>query len=152
MDPEERTAYGVEGEWPLVRRHRIRWSECDMYAHVNHAAYFTLFEDLRVAYWLELGGGFAPDGAGPVVAQIEARYLKPGGFGDDVRLTCRTAAVRRSSFTHEYAMWRRGDGLICSGRAVCVVIRNDTGEKLPIPPEIRRVMLERDGAKDESGG
>jgi acyl-CoA thioester hydrolase len=147
MTEEDRAAYGIEGEWPVLRRHRIRWAECDMYGHVNHAAYLTLCEDLRVAHWLSLGGSFAPDAPGPVVAQLEARYLRPLGFDDAVALTLRPGSVRRTSYTHDYAVWK--GGLVFSGRAVLVVVRNDTGERVPVPPEARRMLIAQ-GAKDEA--
>lgn len=148
----DRAEFLVEGDWTQARRHRIRWSECDMHAHVNHTAYLVLFEDLRVAWWLRAGGSFGPGEPGPAVIHFDVRYLKAAGFDDEVLLTQRTPSFRRSSFVHEYGMWRRGDGLVCSARAVCVLVRSGSGEKTAIPPEIRRAMLEADGAKDESAG
>lgn len=147
MTPEERAAFGVEGEWPVARRHRIRWAECDMYAHVNHAAYLTLCEDLRVAHWVSLGGRFVPDAPGPVVAQLEARYIRPLGFDDEVLLTLRPASLRRTSYVHDYAVWKQG--LVFSARAVLVLTRQDTGERIPIPAEARRIMVQEQGAKEE---
>ncbi|GGG30552.1 hypothetical protein GCM10010964_18110 [Caldovatus sediminis] len=148
----DRARFLVEGDWSQARHHRIRWSECDMHAHVNHTAYLVLFEDLRVAWWLRCGGGFGPGEPGPAVIHFDVRYLKAAGFDDEVLLTQRTPSFRRSSFVHEYAMWRRGDGLVCSARAVCVLVRSRSGEKTAIPPEVRRALLEVDGATDESGG
>lgn len=148
IEAEDRTRHGVEGAWSMARRHVIRWAECDMYAHVNHAAYCTLFEDMRVASWLELGGSFGMTDAGPVVGTLEIKYLRPAGFNDHVLLTARFASLRRTSFVQEYAMWR--DGLICQARALCVVISNASGEKIAIPPEMRHVLVERHGAREES--
>jgi len=147
MSDEDVTRFGVEGQWSMVRRHRIRWAECDMYAHVNHAAYLTLFEDLRVAWWLERGGTFSASAPGPVLGTLEVKYLRAAGFGEEVLLTARCASFRRTSFVHEYALWR--DGLMCQARALCVVINNATGEKVPIPEAMRRVLVERDGARAE---
>jgi len=144
----DRAAFRVEGDWTQARRHRIRWSECDMHAHVNHAAYLILFEDLRVAWWLGVGGSFGPGEAGPAVTHFDVRYLRAAGFGDEVLLTQRTPSFRRSSFVHEYGMWRH-DGLVCSARAVCVLVGSGSGEKMVIGPEVRRAMLEVDGAKEE---
>ena len=146
MTPEARQAFGIEGDSPVLRRHRIRWAECDQYAHVNHAAYLTLCEDVRVSHWLDLGGRFAPDRPGPVVAQLEARYLRPLGFDDEVAVTLRTPSLRRSSFTHEYAVWKGGAVFTC--RAVLVLVRGDTGERVPVPPEARRLLVAQ-GAKEE---
>ena len=127
--------------WTIQRDHRIRWSECDIYRHLNHAAYLTLFEDLRVAHWEVLSGApIAPDRPGPVVAQIEARYMRAVNFGDAVVLACRTASFRRTSFVHDYALLK--DGVVCcEARAVCVVTRQDTGEKVPLPPGMRAQLL-----------
>ncbi|MBD0271901.1 MAG: acyl-CoA thioesterase [Acetobacteraceae bacterium] len=138
--------FGVEGHWPVLKRHRIRWAECDMYAHVNHAAYLTLCEDLRVAHWVSLGGRFEPGEAGPVVARLEARYLRPLGFDDEVALTLRPGAMRRTSFTQEYAVWRGGLAFSC--KAVLVLVRHGTGERVPITPEARRLLKEQ-GAVEE---
>jgi acyl-CoA thioester hydrolase len=127
--------------WTILRPHRIRWIECDLYGHVNHAAYLTMFEDLRVDHWQALTGTpIAPDSPGPVVAQIEARYLRAVGFGDAVQLACRASSFRRTSFVHDYALLKDGEPC-CMARAVCVVTRQDTGEKVPLLPEWRARLL-----------
>lgn len=146
MNPEDFARFGVEGEWSMATRRTIRWADCDMYAHVNHSAYLVLFEDLRVAWWLQHGGTFAPDAPGPVVGTLEVKYARAAGFGDEVLLTARCTSFRRTSFVHEYALWR--DGLMCHARALCVVINNATGEKHPLPDEMRRALLQA-GAKAE---
>jgi acyl-CoA thioester hydrolase len=132
----------------MIRHHVIRWSECDPYGHVNHAAYLTLFEDLRVSHWQDLTGAkLTASVPGPVVAQVEARYLRGVGFNEAVVLTCRTISFRRTSYIQHYAMLR--DGIeCCTARAVCVVTRQDSGEKVPLSPEWR-AALEAQGAVAE---
>lgn len=149
MADRDLSGFGIEGAWTISKAHRIRWSECDLYGHVNHAAYLTLFEDLRIDYWAGRSGtGLSPEQPGPVVAQLEVRYLRPVRFRDEVMLTCRTVAVRRTSFTHEYALW--SGGLACQARAVCVLVINATGARSPIPPAIRTAMIAGEGAIDET--
>jgi acyl-CoA thioester hydrolase len=138
--------FGVEGAWPVQRPHQVRWSECDLYGHMNHAAYLTLCEDLRVAHWRALGGAFAPDQAGPVVATLECRYLRPLRFEDQVLLTLRTASFRRNSLVQDYAIWMDGD--VFTARALLVVIRGDTGAKVPLTEAIR-ARLRAEGASEE---
>ena len=48
----------------------------------------------------------------------------------------------------EYAVWR--DGLCALGRAVLILVINETGEKTPLPPELRKGILARD--PDAQGG
>lgn len=145
-DDVEREEFGIEGEWAMRRHHRIRWSECDQYAHANNTAYLALCEDLRVSHWLSLGGRFAPGEPGPVVAQMEVRYLRPLAFDDSVAVTMRPAALRRSSLTQDYAIWK--DGLVFTCRAVLVLIRHGSGEKAAIPQSMREALV-RQGAKEE---
>ncbi|MEN0072792.1 MAG: thioesterase family protein [Paracraurococcus sp.] len=149
MTPAEREEFGVEGDWAAWRRHRIRWSECDALGHANNTAYLTLCEDLRVGPgWSALGGRFAGDAVSPVVAQIEARYLRALVFEDEALLTLRFASVKRTSFVHDYAVWK--GGLCFSCRTVLVAVRQESGERVPVPPAIRAAMLAA-GAKDEAG-
>lgn len=148
MDAALRAEFSVEGEWAQWRRHTVRWVECDLYAHVNHAAYLTMFEDMRIAHWFSLGGALSPDAPGPVVARIEASYRAAVGFRDEVLLTLRPGTVGRTSFTHDYALWK--GGLRCEAKAVLVCLVNATGERAPVPPEMRRLMVERDGATERA--
>lgn len=145
-DATERTEFGIEGDWAMVRCHRIRWSECDQYAHANNTAYLALCEDLRVSHWLSLGGRFAPGEPGPVVAQMEARYLRPLAFDDEVAITMRPGTLRRSSLTQDYAIWKAG--LVFTCRAVLVLVRHGSGEKVPIPPEMRATLLAQGGVEE----
>jgi YbgC/YbaW family acyl-CoA thioester hydrolase len=149
MTPEDRAEFGIEGDWPVARRHRIRWSECDALGHANNVAYLTLCEDLRVGPgWSALGGTFAPGSVSPVVAQMEARYLKSLVFEEEAMVTLRFAAVKRTSFVHEYAVWRQGLCFTC--RTVLVAVDQASGARVPVPPAIRAAMLAA-GAKDEAG-
>lgn len=149
MAPEERMAFGVEGDWAAWRRHRVRWSECDALGHVNNTAYLILCEDMRVGPgWTGLGGSFAAGGISPVVAQIEARYLRSLVFEDEALVTLRFVSVKRTSFVHEYAVWKQG--LCFSCRTVLVAVRQADGARVPVPPEIRAAMLAA-GASDEAG-
>lgn len=135
--------FGVEGEWGMAVRHRIRWAECDLYGHVNHTAYLVMFEDLRVEHWRSLGQVLRADRPGPVVAKLEARYIRALAFEDEVLLTLRVPGLRKTSFTHDYAVWKNGLCFECRALLVCV----QDGASTPIPPEARRLMIERDKAE-----
>lgn len=137
--------FGVQGGWAVVKRHTIRWAECDLYGHVNHAAYLVMFEDMRVDHWASCGQALSADAPGPVVAKLEARYLRAIGFQDEVLLTLRVPSLRRTSYVHDYAVWKAGLGLVfeCQALLVCVL----AGASTPIPDAARRIMIERDGAR-----
>ena len=141
---DARARFGVEGAWFHARHHRVRWSEVDMFGHANHAAYLTWFEDVRNAYLEALGLTITATTPGPVLAQVEVRYLKPLAHNTDILVTARTTALRTTSFTMAYAVW---DGACAArGSARCVLMINATGERIAIPDALRRVFIERDGA------
>jgi acyl-CoA thioester hydrolase len=57
-------------------------------------------------------------------------------------VSARTVRLGRTSFEMEYAVWH--DGLYALGRAVLILMVNETGEKVPLPPELRERILARD--------
>lgn len=136
MDAALRAEFGVEGDWHLARRHRVRWAECDMHAHVNHAAYFIYFEDLRVDHWLGLGQVLRAGEPGPVVAKLSASFRRALSFGDDILLTLRVEGMRNTSYQHRYAAWK--GGLCFEAEALLVVVRD--GASTPVPEPARSGM------------
>ena len=67
LDDRLRADFVVEGNWPIVVRHRVRWSEVDAYAHVNHTSYLEWYEDMRIRAMAEVGLELAADLPGPVL-------------------------------------------------------------------------------------
>ena len=148
VSDDTRARFGVEGAWFHAHRHRVRWSETDMFGHANHAAYLTWFEDARNAYLEALGLTITATTPGPVLAHVEVRYLKPLGHNADILVTARTVSLRTTSFAMEYAAW---DGACAArGSARCVLMINATGERIALPETLRRAFIDRDGAS-ESG-
>jgi acyl-CoA thioester hydrolase len=148
LDDAARQAFGVEPDWWFALRHRVRWSEVDAFGHANHGAYLEWFEEARNRYLEAVGlPPLSPATPGPVLLQVEARYWKPLAYAEEILVTARTNALRRTSVTMEYAAWR--GGRVASCVAVFVLIVAETGERTPIPPAVREAMLARDGARQE---
>jgi acyl-CoA thioester hydrolase len=142
--------FGVEGGWAFAIRHRVRWSECDPFRHANHRAYFEWFEEARNRYLESVGlPALSAVSPGPVMAETGIRYFRPLGYGDAVLVSARTVRLGRTSFEMEYAVWCRG--LCAKGRAVLILVVNATGEKVPLPPDLRRAILARDPGAGETG-
>jgi acyl-CoA thioester hydrolase len=150
VSDDERARFGVDGAWWHARHHRVRWSEVDMFGHANHATYLVWFEDVRNAYLERLGLTITAHTPGPVLAQVEVRYLKPLGHNADILLTARTVALRTTSFTMEYAAWDAG--CAARGSARCVLMINATGERVALPDALRTTLIQRDGARVEAPG
>ncbi len=53
--------------------------------HVNHAVYFTYFEQCRLTFWRELTGTPSPH-ARVIIARAECDYVSPAHFGDELEI------------------------------------------------------------------
>jgi acyl-CoA thioester hydrolase len=150
IDDATRAAHGVDGDWPWALGQDVRWCDCDLFGHANHTAYLAWFEDLRSVF-LEADGlpRLTMDTPGPVIAQLDIRYVAPLAYRDRVLVTGRTVEVRRTSFTMDYAVWR--DRLVARSRQVIVLMVNRTGERVALPPALRDLWIGRHGAVDAGG-
>jgi len=85
---------------------RPRWSDMDVYGHVNHANTVTLLEEARIA--LLFGEAARHAGAegiasGVVVARIVVDYHAPlVANGGPVRIALSVREMRHASFTMDY--------------------------------------------------
>ena len=142
--------FRVEPGWSVAIRHRVRWSECDPFGHANHRAYFEWFEEARNRYLEAVGlAALSLNAPGPVIAETAIRYYRPLAYADEILVSARAVRLGHTSFDMEYAVWR--DGLCALGRAVLILMVNATGEKTPLPADLRERILARDPGA-QSGG
>jgi YbgC/YbaW family acyl-CoA thioester hydrolase len=94
----------------------IKESYLDSFHHVNNAMYLTLFEDAR---WDMISkAGFDRDymhkhQIGPVIIEINIRYLKELLLGDNIIITTQTTAYSNKMGTLQHTMLR-GDEVCCT--------------------------------------
>ena len=68
-----------------MKRHvydcHVRFSDVDVYGHVNNVKYFEYFQEARIAFLMSLGDPLLDPGADPtlrqVVARIDVDYKRP---------------------------------------------------------------------------
>ena len=98
-----------------------RWSDMDVYGHVNNARFLTLYEEARVALMF-VGArkhGLTTLEEGVVIARHEVDYLRPVDYGETVRIEMWVEEIRASRFVIGYELF--DDGRIASrARSVCV--------------------------------
>jgi acyl-CoA thioester hydrolase len=146
LDDALRARFRVAGDWPILVHHRVRWSEVDAYAHVNHTSYLEWYEDCRIRAMAEVGLELAPDVPGPVLAKLEAEYHKPLHYRDEVLYGARVASFRTSSLVMTYGTWKAGDGQVNRATTLLVMFVNATGRKAAVPEAAKKIWRERHGA------
>jgi hypothetical protein len=122
-------------------RHRVRWSEIDAFSHANHAAYLEWFEEPQ-----PLPGGRRPPAVlattPPGPGRLEAQYQKPLAYPDEVLVTARTTALRRSASPWVRRLARRPGGEL--RRRVPLMAATGSG----LIPPASRMMIAKDGARE----
>jgi acyl-CoA thioester hydrolase len=109
------------------KRIEIRWSDLDVYGHVNNAIYLTYIEEARDEW---LGGSLGDPGQvwNWVLVHVEIDYRRELALADDIAVaTCRLDRIGTSSITTREEV-RTVDGtLAAEARAVLVVRDRESG-------------------------
>jgi acyl-CoA thioester hydrolase len=119
-----------------------RWSDNDIYGHVNNATYYSYF-DTAVNEHLIRAGGLDIHRAPliGVAAETSCRFFRSLAFPETIDAGLRVAKLGRSSVTYEIGLFRRGEATPSAvGRFVHVWVDRATQRPVPIPAPIRRAL------------
>jgi acyl-CoA thioester hydrolase len=129
---------------PAEHRHypvQVRFSDVDVYGHVNNVKYFEYFQEARISYLrqlLERAAGL--DYMPLVVARIDVDYRVPILFRPEpYDAWTWVSHVGRSSFVLESEI-RDGDTLLSRCRVVAVTFDRET-QRSTVPSDEYRAML-----------
>lgn len=121
---------GLIHRYPIT----IKESYLDSFGHVNNAMYLTLFEEARWDMITQLGFGLdfiTQHQIGPVIIEINIRYLKELLLGDEILITSQTISYVKKIGTLQHAMLR-GEELCCTAQ-VKIALWDLTERKLIAP-------------------
>ena len=120
----------------------LRWSDSDVYGHVNNARFLTLYEEARVALMF-VGArehGITSFEQGVVISRHEVDYLRPVDYADPVRIELWVAELRPSRFVIGYELFDR-DAVASRARSVCVPFDLATGRPRRMSDAEREFLL-----------
>lgn len=127
-----------------VFRHRvpiqIRFNDVDGYGHVNNNAYFAYYDLGKESYLAEvLKKDFRTGKVVPVVANINANFLFPIFYGDNIVVETRVAHLGQKSFTlRQRAINEKTKMVVCECDTVMVCFSLKEQTSALIPEEYRR--------------
>ncbi len=119
----------------------LRWSDMDVYGHVNNARFLTLYEEARVALMFTAARkhGLTTLEEGVVISRHEVDYLRPVDYGDAVRIEMWVEEIRPSRFVIGYELF--DDGAVASrARSVCVPYDLTAGRPRRLSPQERAFL------------
>jgi len=127
--PSERGHYPVQ----------VRFSDVDVYGHVNNVKYFEYFQEARINYLSQLASGLPRSST--VVAQKDVEYKVPILFrAEPYDAWTWISRVGRSSYELSSEI-RDGDQVLSRCRAVVVTFDPATQQSAPAPAAYRDVLL-----------
>lgn len=126
--------------WPMA----TRWTDNDMFGHLNNSVYYALW-DSAINAWLARAIGADPmtDAAIPLVAESGCRYVGELAYPADLVVGIRADRVGGSSVTFALALYPGDAGpedpVAAVGRWVHVYVDRVTRRPCPIPAVARAV-------------
>jgi acyl-CoA thioester hydrolase len=144
-------------------RLRVRFSELDPYAHVNHAVYVVYFESGRVEAMSEVGVDLAQlreEGWQLVVVELSVRYRAPAVANDELVVETRLRELSGASSRWAQRVLRAGpegaderatEEVLCRAD-IRIAVTDERGRPRRMPAELRsRLEQLRDPAVDGPG-
>jgi acyl-CoA thioester hydrolase len=134
--------------YPVVVEQAVAWGDMDAFQHVNNVTYFRYFENARLEYFKRLGWGVTrPDGIGPIVASIQARFRKQLAYPDVISIGARVPSLEVDRFTIEHIIVSRQLGAVATeGQCLIVAFDYAQGRKAPIPDNLRNRIEALEGS------
>ena len=124
--------------WPVS----TRWTDNDMFGHLNNAVYYALF-DTAINAWTDTTLGIDPMTAPwlGVVAESGCRYFAELQFPDPLTVGLAVTRLGTSSVTYRTALFREGAEVVAAvGHWVHVYVDRDTRRPMPIPDPLRELF------------
>lgn len=119
---------------------KIRFSETDMYGHVNNVSPFIYFEEARIEYLRAAGLDIHSKENAFIVADLQCDYLKQIYFGDELKIYVKSASIGNTSIdVHYMAVNGKGD-IVLTARGRVVHISPETGRPLAISEENKKLL------------
>ena len=135
-------------QWPISITLPVLWGDMDAFQHVNNVRYIRWFECARIEYFMKIADGqlLSNQQIGPILAHIEADYLSPITFPDQITVQTNISQIGRTSFTMEYLITsQKNKRPAAKGMGVIVMINYQTGEKITIDETLMTRIEELQG-------
>lgn len=132
-------------QFPHVLTIQTRWSDNDVYGHVNNVVFYSWF-DTVINRWLIGAGDLDPAKSDVIGLCVESqcRYLAPASYPEDVDAGLSVRKIGRSSVQYDLGIFRSvagaTDELLAFGHFVHVFVDRVARRPTPIPAALRAAL------------
>ncbi|MCW5652608.1 thioesterase family protein [Hydrogenophaga sp.] len=130
------------GHYRVFRPIGTRWSDNDVYGHVNNVVYYSWFDTAVNAFLIEQG--VLDIHAGSVIGLVietQCNYFAPLAFPQTVQAGLRVSHLGTSSVRYEVGLFAEGEEFCAAcGHFVHVYVGRDSRRPLPLPDSLKSVL------------
>lgn len=117
---------------------QLRWSDVDQFGHVNNNVYFSLYDMCKTRYFLDVAGEDIFQRMAIVVANINANFIAPIFYPDEIVIQTAMERIGRKSFTlFQRAINARTREVKCECRTIMVCYDREQGCAVLMPEDVR---------------
>jgi acyl-CoA thioester hydrolase len=132
----------TRSRYPRFTAIQTRWSDNDIYGHVNNVTYYSYFDTVVNLYLIEQGGlDIFRDRIVGFTVETMCQFKKPIAYPERIDAGLRVGTLGTSSVRYEVGIFRQGeDDAAAFGHFVHVFVDRDSGKPHPIPAPIRAAL------------
>lgn len=121
---------------------QIRFNDVDRYGHVNNNAYFAYYDLGKEEYLRSvLKTDYRASDVVPVIANINADFILPIFYGDEIVIETRVSHLGNKSFTlTQRAVNKRTQSVVCQCQTVMVCFNLRTQQSAELPEAYRQAI------------
>ena len=121
---------------------QTRWSDNDIYGHVNNVTYYSYFDTVVNCFLIDQGGlDIQTDGVIGVAVETMCKFNKPLAYPEVLEAGLRVVKLGNSSVRYEIGIFQEGaPAAAAMGHFVHVFVDRATGKPAPIPDAIRSAL------------
>jgi len=125
----------------FIYHDKVRYCDCDMHQHLNHAKYLAFFEQARIEYLGKIG--FKPSSdfrSIPfILASVHCEYKAPAHLNDEVIIPTGITKIGTKSIRFEYELRNaKTKELYAEAYTVMVMFDYDKKESIPVSDDLKQ--------------
>ena len=119
-----------------------RWSDNDIYGHVNNVVYYSYFDTVANQYLIEFAD-FKPI-SNPIIGVVvhsNCTYIKAIAYPNKIEVGLIVKKIGNSSVTYGIGIFKKGERTACSyGEFVHVFVDKKDNQPTSMPKKIREAL------------
>ena len=121
---------------------QTRWSDNDIYGHVNNVTYYSYFDTVVNCFLIDQGGlDIETDSVIGVAVETMCKFNNPLAYPEVLESGLRVGKLGNSSVRYEIGIFQEGAAEAAAmGHFVHVFVDRATGKPAPIPDAIRSAL------------